>query len=214
VDANRDAFVAALGLGDARSRLVTAEQVHGSRVAVVDEAAAGSGAYATGGRPPVVSTDGLVTSLAGTPLMLLFADCVPVVLVATGPRRTVAVVHAGWRGAAAGIVAEGVERLAEEAGCGVSDVLAYVGPHIGPCHYEVGDEVLSRFSGVAATISPAPGRLDLLAAVVSDLDLIGVPMDQRVSLGMCTAEETERFYSHRAEGLTGRHGALAGLLGR
>jgi len=214
VDANRNAALAALGLGEFRARLVTAEQVHGSRIAVVGEATAGSGAYAAGGRSPVPSTDGLVTSLADTPLMLLFADCVPVVLVAMGPRPAVAIVHAGWRGAAARIVARGVERLTEEAGCAATDVLAYVGPHIGACHYEVGDDVLSRFAGVAATISPAPGRLDLLAAVVSDLDLIGVPMDQVVSLGVCTAEETERFYSHRVEGLTGRHGAIAGLLGR
>jgi YfiH family protein len=212
VDENRDRLLSALGLEHVRGRLTTAAQVHGSNVAVVGGGEAGSGAFADGGRPPVPAADGLMTSLEDTPLMLLFADCVPLVLVATGPRPAVAVVHAGWRGAAAGIVAEAVARLAEKSGSAPSDVLAFVGPHIGPCHYEVGDEHLSRFAGVAATISPAPGRLDLLAAVVSDLDLIGVPMDQRASLGICTAEETGRFYSYRAEGRTGRHGAIAGLL--
>jgi hypothetical protein len=212
VDENRDRLLGALGLERARARLVTAEQVHGSRVVRVDEGVAGVGAFAGKGDPPLPSTDGLVTSLEHTPLMLLFADCVPVVLVATAPRSTVCVVHAGWRGVAAGIVREGVEATAREAGSATSRVRAYVGPHIGACHYEVGDEVLSRFAGVAATISPAPGRLDLQAAVVSDLDLIGVPMDQRASLGMCTAEETGRFYSYRVEALTGRHGALAAIL--
>jgi YfiH family protein len=212
VDSNRERLLTALGLRDARARLTTAEQVHGARVVVVGDAETGSGAFAAEAPPPVAGADGLVTTLVATPLMLLYADCVPIVLAATTPRRAVAVLHAGWRGAAAGIVPEGVAALAREAGCAPSDIAAYVGPRIGPCHYEVGDEVFSRFPHDAATIAPARGRLDLGAAVTADLVAAGVRQTSIAVLGACTVEENSRFFSYRAEQRTGRHAALGSVL--
>jgi len=189
------------------------EQVHGARVARVFESDAGRGARAVDlTHGPLKATDGLATSTAGLPLLLCFADCVPVVLVAPGP--AVAVVHAGWRGALSGIVARGAEVLAQQCVCDPADLAAYVGPHIGACHYEVGYEILSQFVNTYGTVARAEsGGLDLGAVVAETLVDAGVPTCRTAVLGVCTAEQTERFYSYRAEGgHTGRHGALACVL--
>ncbi len=213
VDDNRMVLMTALGLGRLRDRLTVPEQVHGTVVREVAGAMAGLGAFARPGRPPAVpGTDALFTTDAETPILLCFADCVPIVLVATGPRRAVAVVHAGWRGALGRIVEEAARKLAATAGCEPSDLFAYVGPHIGACHYEVDETLLSQFVHSFGTIAAAQGRLDLGAVVSESLNGVGVPFSSRVRSGLCTAERTDAFYSHRAEGPTGRHGAFACIL--
>lgn len=208
VNENRARFLGALGLGDAESRLTTAEQVHGSQIADVTPDLAGSGATA-GGRPPVAETDALLTREVDTPLMLFFADCVPVVLVSE-TARAIAVVHAGWKGAVAGIVGTAARALLGAAG-DPADLVAYVGPHIRECCYEVGPEIVSQFATMFVTIPRASGRLDLAAAVAEDLVRAGVPEERQCHLGICTAHNTDRFYSYRAEGRTGRHAALAAI---
>ncbi|HSQ22703.1 MAG TPA: polyphenol oxidase family protein, partial [Coriobacteriia bacterium] len=95
---------------------------------------------------------------------------------------------------------------------GADDLTAYVGPHIGPCCYEVGGECVSHFDNAFVTITAASSRLDLGAAVGHDLERSGVPKERQWHLGICTAHSTDRFYSYRAEGRTGRHGALAVIL--
>lgn len=209
VDGNRTLLLDVLGLGGFEGRLTTAEQIHGIEVASIDESGAGSGARVTSGRGPVAGADSLVTSVAGIPLMLLFADCVPVILVAPGP--VVAVAHAGWRGALGRIAGLTVEMMRDLHGVDPGGINAYIGPHIGACHYEVGDDVLSRFVrefGTVATV--AQGRLDLRAVVSASLTDAGVDSCRIAALGVCTAERTDRFFSYRAEGgRTGRHGALA-----
>ncbi len=212
VDANRERLLRALGLWHARDALTCAEQVHGASVGIVAEAEAGAGARAGAvGRPSVPGVDALVTARADTPLMLLFADCVPVILVRTDT-PAIAVVHAGWRGALSGIV--GAAARALSGGDAAAAVSAYIGPHIGVCCYEVGDEVLSQFRDKFVTLSAASGRLDLGAAVAEDLVRAGVSMERQSHLGLCTADNTDTFYSYRAEGrLTGRHCAVAAILG-
>jgi len=213
VDNNRASLMASLGLSDLRSRLTMAQQVHGTLVADVGGSEAGAGAFAgADAAGPVPGADGLLTTGRDMPLMLCFADCVPVVLVATSPRRAVAVVHAGWRGALGGIAADGARRLAAAAGCDTSMIRAYVGPHIGPCHYEVDAGLLSQFVDAFGTIVAAQGRLDLGAVVSESLNGVGVPISSVCRAGMCTAERTDAFFSYRADGLTGRHGALACIL--
>lgn len=213
VDQNRQRLFAALGLSRLRHRLVTAEQVHGDRIATVDETHAGSGALATRSAGPVASCDGLATTTADLPLMLLFADCVPVVLVAPGP--AVCIVHAGWRGALAGIVSAGVMRVCALSGAPASAVRAYVGAHIGACCYPVDERILSLFVNTFDTLARAEsGGLDLGFVVATSLTNAGVDPCNIASLGTCTAETTDRFYSYRAEaGMTGRHGALVCIHG-
>lgn len=212
VDENRSRLLAALGIGGLRGRLVTAEQVHGTRVAVIDEADAGRGAWASAGRAPVERCDALVTRVPDIPLMLCFADCVPVVLVAPGP--VVACVHAGWRGALAGVVEAAVAALLEQGAADARNVRAYIGAHIGPCHYEVGDDITARFVARYGSGVRAGRGLDLGAAVESALVGSGIERDLIARLTICTAEAGDRFFSYRAEGgRTGRHGALVCITG-
>lgn len=209
VDANRGRLLEAIGIGSLAEQLTCAEQVHGAATVEVNAAVAGSGARAASGRPPVAGTDALWTRESGVPLMLLFADCVPVIIVKPSA-PAVAVVHAGWRGAAAGIVGKAARVLGVLGG--PDDLEAYVGAHIGPCCYEVGDEFLSHFDNAFVTITAASPRLDLGAAVADDLKRSGVPKERQWHLGICTAHSTDRFFSYRSEGRTGRHGALAVIL--
>ena len=214
VDDNRAILMAALGIELLRERLTVSEQVHGLVVREVLGAMAGMGAFARPGTPPPVpSTDAMYTLQAETPLMLCFADCVPVVLVASGAIRGVAVVHAGWRGALGRLPADAAVRLAAACGCEVSSLTAYIGPHIGACHYQVGPDVLSQFTDAFGSIAAVQGRLDLGAVVSESLNGVGVPVASQVRLRSCTAERTDSFFSYRAEPLTGRHGALACILG-
>jgi len=209
VDENRVRLLESIGIGMLAGSLTTAEQVHGTALAEVDATLSGSGASAVGGRPPVPSTDALWTRARGIPLLLLYADCVPVVLVRPSI-PAVTVVHAGWRGAAAGIVGRAARALAELPGR--DDIRAFVGPHIGTCCYDVGPDTVSHFDTAFVTITEVSPRLDLGAAVAADLERSGVPKGNQCHLGICTAHNTDRFYSYRADGLTGRHGALAVIL--
>ncbi|MDH4139820.1 MAG: peptidoglycan editing factor PgeF [Coriobacteriia bacterium] len=211
VDENRDRLLAAVDLADSRKRLVTARQVHGDHVAVVGAEDAGKGAFASGGRDPIVSADAMLTTEVGLPLMLLYADCVPVVIVAADGSRGVAVAHAGWRGVLAGVPGKAVRALALETAQAPEDLYAYIGPHIGPCCYEVDEERVSQFRNTFATITAVGNGLDLAAAVREDLARAGVSRERTAAVGICTADHTERFFSYRASNVTGRHAALGAI---
>ncbi|MDO8880702.1 MAG: polyphenol oxidase family protein [Coriobacteriia bacterium] len=209
VDINRGRLLSALGIAPLRDRLTTAGQIHGTASCEVTLANAGSGSFADGDRLPLADTDALWTRTPGVPLLLLYADCVPVVL-ARPSVPAVAVVHAGWRGAAGGIAGAAARVLARLPG--EDDLTAFIGAHIGQCCYEVGPECVSHFDNAFVTITAATPRLDLGAAVAQDLKRSGVPKERQWHLGICTAHNTDRFYSYRSEGRTGRHGALAVIL--
>jgi purine-nucleoside/S-methyl-5'-thioadenosine phosphorylase / adenosine deaminase len=158
------------------SRLAQGRQVHGTRVVVDGQ--------------DIEEADGQVISDRGVAAIVLVADCLPVAL--AGPER-VGVVHAGWRGLAAGIMEAGVE--AAGAAC------AAIGPGIGPCCYEVGHDVRAVFGTSERT-------LDLKAIARSRLEAAGVREIHDCAL--CTACDAERFFSHRRDsGVTGRQAGLA-----
>lgn len=212
VDENRSRLLRALGLAEQRPYLTVAEQVHGSTCVLIGPGDEGQGAYVGTGRDPVPACDALITRTSGIPLMLCFADCVPVVLVAPGP--VIAVVHAGWRGALASLPGVAAKRLAAMSGEDATQIAAYVGPHIHACHYDVGDGLMSQFVNTFDTLARADsGGLDLDAVVTASLTDAGVAQCRIARLGACTAETTNRFFSFRAEnGVTGRHAALACIL--
>jgi polyphenol oxidase len=202
VRANRDRVVAGLALG---GPFVLPEQVHGAGVAHVDRAGEGAGFRDPADRLP--GADAIVTRDAGIAVAVLAADCLSVAMAAPAS-GVLAVVHAGWRGLAAGIVAGAVEAF-EDPG----DVLVAIGPAIGPDHYEVGPDVVDAVSdgaGVAAVAERDGGRIRLnLAATAADaLRRLGVRAVDVVRL--CTACEADRFYSHRRDGgRTGRQALVA-----
>jgi hypothetical protein len=180
-------------------------QVHGARVARVGPSRAGSGFAEPDGAIP--ASDVLVTGTVGVPLAVLTADCVPLVLASPAARR-VAVVHAGWRGLAAGVIRAAVARFGA-----ADDILAAIGPAIGPCHYEVGEDValdVAAGSEAGARTVHRDGslRLDLVGTARDVLRAAGVRRIE--SVGLCTACERRRFFSHRRDGgTTGRQAAVA-----
>jgi len=209
--ANRQQAMAALGLDFAR--LTAARQVHSDNCWRVTEQAVGRGhASFTDALP---DTDALFTDLPAVPLMLLFADCVPIIL-ADPAKRMVAVVHAGWRGTLAGVLQKALARLKEEALVCPEDCWAVIGPSIGPCCYQVGEQVY-----VAAQpgqreffreVSPGQWNMDLYGLNQAQLEAGGVKGDNVVVSGVCTNCNRELFFSHRGEqGKAGRFAALAWL---
>ena len=121
------------------------------------------------------------------------ADCLPIALVRIGGGRPgVAVLHAGWRGLLAGVVAEGVRALGGR-------LHAAVGPAIGPCCYEVGPEVAEPFGATFGAQVVAGRRLDLREAAERALRGAGVEEVER--LDHCTSCEADRFISHRRTGV-------------
>lgn len=152
------------------------------------------------------AADGLHTKRADSPLAAFSADCVIAVMAAPGEGR-VALVHAGWRGMAAGILHRAASLFADRA-----QVMVAIGPTIGPCHYEVGEDValaVGAASQAGAVTERRGGRryLDLVATTGAILGELGIRRVQ--DTGLCTACEEDRFFSFRKEGSTGRHLALA-----
>ena len=148
---NRRLFAEALGLDAAR--IVTPRQVHGDEVRLVRASDAGMGASRYDESVP--ACDALMTAESGLPLLLCFADCVPL-LFFDPVRRVIAAAHAGWKGTVAEIGRKTVQRMGEAFGSRPQDILAGIGPSIGACCFEVGEEVAAAFH---AAFPEAPGLL-------------------------------------------------------
>jgi YfiH family protein len=146
--------------------------------------------------------DGLWSDEAGQAMMLVTADCLPIALGrANGSKPALSVIHAGWRGLLAGIVAEGAKTL------GGGRLTAAIGPGIGPCCYEVGEEVREPFRAAFGDEVVTDGRLDLWSAAEQALRAAGCDEVERTDL--CTYCHPELFFSHRRDrGRTGRQGVV------
>lgn len=140
--------------------------------------------------------DGLTTAETGVALLVWTADCVPVLLAGDG---AVAVVHAGWRGAAAGIVGKAVAALGQRHGQRPAEISAWLGPSVGACHYPVGAEVVAALgaSGIATDLWCDGGRVDLRSLLAEQLARGGVTRVERV--GGCTACSAD-LASYRRDG--------------
>jgi len=202
VVANRRRLLAALGIDPAR--LVVPHQVHGT---VVREVAADDGGC--GALDPTTAVgdcDALLTSAFDVALMVSVADCVPVFVAASadGQASRIALIHAGWRGLAEGIVGAAARRTARAA------VLraAAIGPSIGPCCFTVSEPVGQRFAA-SWEGSYRDGRVDLWRVARLQLEQAGIAPSAIVEARVCTMCDG-RFFSHRCEGgLTGRQAAIA-----
>jgi hypothetical protein len=190
-------FCSTLGLDP--SRLAWCGQVHRRRIL----------ALATPG--PQGTGDALVTDRVDVVLAVRTADCLPVFL-ADHQGRVLGLVHAGWRGAAAGIIGDTVRALSALYGVVPGDLWAGVGPAIGPLRYEVGEGVASRFA--AEHVRRRDGRLtlDLPGVARSQLAAAGVPIDAVELSGECTASSPDRYVSYRSERTDSRLFSLLGPL--
>jgi YfiH family protein len=167
-------------------------QIHSATCQIADQAGwAGEG-------------DALLTRAPGIPVSIRTADCFPILL-ADPVHRAVAAVHAGWRGTAAGVATATLHKMRESFDSDPRDVFAAIGPGIGACCYEVGEEIAGRFGMKAA------GRLDLAAHNLRQLVEAGIPHSQIETLGACTFCNAERFHSWRREGA--RAGRMISYIG-
>jgi YfiH family protein len=175
-------------LGVSEERIVSGQQVHGAELAFHDAPTA---------QTPTV--DGHVMQRPGPIGLVYTADCLPVAVAGPGG---VAMLHCGWRGMAAGIISRGAEA--------VGATHAAIGPGIGPCCYEVGEEVLAVFAELGDVV--ADGRMLDLPEVARRL-LLRAGVEQVESEDICTRCEPELFFSHRRDGGPGRQAGLAWLDG-
>ena len=186
--------------GATPASLVTMRQVHGAEVVAVREVSEG------------LVGDGMMTGVQGLLLGIQTADCVPV-LVVDVRQRVVAAIHAGWRGTVAGIAERGVARMREEYGSRTEDLIAAVGPSIGACCYEVGEEVRGEFERAfkyGSELFEEGMRLDLWEA--NRRQLAGAGVGRVTVVGECTGC-SGRYFSYRKEGgVTGRMMSVVGVV--
>jgi YfiH family protein len=201
------------GVGIAADRLARVRQVHGS--AVVNAAEALAGAF---------EADALISNRPDAAVAVQTADCIPLLL---ADRRSgaVAAVHAGWRGLASGTAPAAVAALADAFGTEPSEIIAAIGPSIGPCCYEVGDDVRDRFGGATGAavtrwfstrasrsernpaapgvvVAGRPGHwfFDGALAARDQLERAGVNPLRIFTSGLCTSSHPSVFCSYRRDG--------------
>ena len=190
---NRQALIAAAGLP---AEPVWLEQVHGVHVADLDEPG------------PYGPADAAVTRRAKRVCAILTADCLPVVF-ATESGDTIAAAHAGWRGLSAGVIEAAVQAI----GASPQHLIVWLGPAIGPQHFEVGAEVRQAF------IRADPGDVDAFEKnaqrrFMADLAWLARRRLKRPGIsrvhggGECTYARADRYFSHRRDGITGRQGTF------
>ncbi len=207
VAANHTRIYAHLSLG--ADQVATPVQVHSNRVAAVTVEDAGT---------ELPNTDGLVTNIPGVALLLRYADCQPILLY-DPVVHALGLIHAGWRGVAQAIARRAVETMQETFGSRPQDLIAGLGPAIGPCCYTVGYNVASAMGYVLPDWNQAMHqeedgwRLDLSAANAQQLGAAGVHKIEQAQL--CTACHNDIFFSHRADmGRTGRFAVVTYLVPR
>jgi YfiH family protein len=202
VQMNRIRFAAAAGA--VGWPVLKLKQVHSGIVRVMED---------TSSAGEAVEGDASITSLTGFLLSVQTADCVPVLL-ADSRSRAVAAVHAGWRGTAAHIVETTVQELERHFGVQPQDIVVAIGPHIGACCYEIGEEIVADIRDSSAIERrsewPKP-HLNLAEANLRQLSRAGVPEEQIEISSLCTRCREDLFFSYRRDGA--RTGHMLSIVG-
>jgi len=162
--------------------LVTAEQVHGTNIAVAEAASKGKS---------ISQCDGLVTDAVGLPLAVFTADCMPI-LIGSKKTRAVGLLHAGWRGLLKGIIENAVGIFERRFKAAPGDIIVSIGPHIQKCCYEISEDVAGLFG-----LAGGERKLDLSRIAVKKLSEMGV-VDVCVN-PHCSCHEQDLFFSYRKE---------------
>lgn len=165
-----------------QTKIVTAEQIHGKEVVVVGSKNGGT---------KVKGADGLITADKGLALGVFTADCLPVFF-GTKDAKAVGIVHAGWRGIAAGIIPETLNIFEQEFGVNPRDLIVAIGPHIQRCCYTVGKEFRDVFN-----LSSRDTKFDLGGEVARQLTELGA--DTIIHNFQCTCHEGDLFFSYRRD---------------
>jgi YfiH family protein len=193
--------------------MTTAKQIHDDHVKVVSKELRGKGSLDFDGA--INGTDAMVTNVPDTCLMVLLADCVPLLLYDPS-KKVIGVIHAGWKGTLRRIVQATVRTLQNHFGSSTRDIVVGIGPSVGPCCYQVGQEVISLAEQVFGTTqdiirnrsADGKGHLDLWKANKKQLLDAGIPEENIEMAETCTCHHSDVFFSYRHEkGKTGRFGA-------
>lgn len=213
VHRNHELMYGALEVDHARA--CTVWLVHSADTVIVDGPVRG--------RKWVALADGMITDRTGTPLVMRYADCTPIML-HDPVKGVIGLAHAGWRGTVTGIAASVVRAMVRAYRCRPADIQAAVGPSIGPQSYQVGEEVVEAVydyfgalngdsdTDPLITRDPGDGTAYFNLWAANQRDLLRAGVEQIEVAGICTAQNTDEFFSHRAEkGKTGRFGAVISL---
>lgn len=196
------------------ARVVTAKQVHRDQVLLVSDEMRDQARIREIG---LAENDALVTQEKGFFVGIYTADCVPILL-ADPDRGVVAAIHAGWRGSLMRVAAKTVHEMTGKLGCRPENVIAALGPCIGPCCYEVGKAVLEplkqlypRKNGVVHLKENGKGMLDLLELNRRQLVEAGLRDENLYAVGLCTSCRPDLFSSYRRDGKV-TAGMLSGIM--
>lgn len=208
---NFERFCTAIGVN--AEQVVVSAQTHTTNVYVAHKEDCGRGVTRDRG---YTDMDGLITDQAGVVLCTQYADCVPLFFV-DPVRRVVGTSHSGWRGTVARIGAETVRRMQEEFGCDPHDILAAIGPSIGPCCFEVDAPVYEEFAQMplareGCLVSDGGGKYHVDLWEINRRILLEAGLDEShiTVTDLCTRCHPDVFWSHRATG--GARGSLAGFI--
>lgn len=189
------------------------DQVHGDTVRAITTADVKGDLYGK----LHYEADGMMTAIPGVALVVFSADCIPVLLY-DPVRRVIAAVHSGWRGTAAGIVTRAVEQMGQVYGCRPENILAAIGPGIGPCCFETHEDVPNAM--MAAVASPALPFIKIKENGKFSVDLKGINAKRLELAGLdpaniavcrdCTACMEEKYWSHRRQGT--ERGSMAAVI--
>lgn len=183
---NRETFFTTIGVSE--ENVAIPGQIHGDRVQIINH----PGLYP--------DTDGLITEIPDIILTIQTADCVPVFLY-NPVRKVIAAVHAGWRGTYEKIVFKTIDKMVREFNLKTENIIAFLGPSIGPCCYKVGSEVIQKFSSKYIHND----YFDLWNCLSDQIEEAGCVSKNIHVSGLCTACYPEWFFSHRRDqGKTGR----------
>lgn len=187
-------------------KITAAKQVHSADIRIVTETECG---YGVNHLDKTFEADGLITNCKNIPIMVFYADCVPILLI-DETVGVIAAIHSGWRGTVAKIARTAVLLMNEKFGAQPQNIKAAIGPSIGKCCFETGEEVASNFEDAFVSCLPeGKFKVDLWGANKQMLLETGLSSNNIEILQMCTMCHHELLYSYRAHGgATGRMGAL------
>jgi polyphenol oxidase len=204
VEKNRRAILQVMGA----RRIVFVHQVHATEVVVFSQENAGEGDAGSDG---LAQGDAIISNVPGISLAIQTADCQSILL-CDPVRQVVGNIHSGWRGSIQNIIGHTLAKMAAVFGTRAQDLLAGIGPSLGPCcaefiHYR--RELPESFWQYCV----GNNHFDFLAMSRDQLQIAGVPADHIVVSNLCTRCRTDLFFSYRAEKITGRFAAVIGLVG-
>jgi len=199
-------------LGIDTLNMVLSNQVHDSKIRIVSDADRGKGIHR---ESDIIGVDGLMTDCPEVALVTFYADCVPVFLF-DPVKRVIALVHSGWRGTLKNISKEAVVKMEKEFGCNTRDIEAAIGPSIGQCCFEVGEEVYEEFvntfdwCGVFCKKVGNKWYIDLQSVIRQVLKSEGLQESKILIAGICTKCHNDIFFSHRGD--NGKTGTLTAIM--